>query len=353
MPSISDDFGSFGDIAWYESGFLLPLCMLQLSFGRVYKYYSTKWVLFALVAVFELGSIVCATAPSSNALIVGRVIAGIGAAGIAPGAFLSISILVPLQSRPKWTGGLGAVFGLASIIAPTISGYLTAVTWRWCFWINVPVGAVSLVLLVFLTPSRPPPDKPADTWQGRLDQLDPLGFVLVGPVVICLLFAVQWGGVRYAWGSGRIIALFVVSGVLGITFVASQAWRKDKATVPPQIFLQRSILVGCIAMLGIGSVLVIFAFYLPIWFQVVQGKSPQSSGLSLLALLLSNVLAVVLCGIATSIIGYYTQFIIIGGAVLIIGSALITTWQANIGPGIWIGYQVCKGLAYLFQLMLI
>lgn len=251
-----------------------------------------------------------------------------------------ISLLVPLQSRPKWTGGLGAVFGIASIIGPVLGGFLTAITWRWCFWINVPVGGVSLVLLVFLTENTPPPVKPAETWLGKIDQLDPIGFALIGPSLICLLFALQLGGTTYAWSNARIVALLVISGVLGVGFLVSQAWRGEKATVPPHIFKQRSILVGFIASMAIGSVLVMYAFYLPIWFQVIQGKSPQSSGLSLLPLLLSNVFAVIGGGIATSLLGYYTPLMIAGSALLVIGSALITTWQPTVVSGIWIGYQV-------------
>lgn len=339
IPAISNQFNSFGDIAWYESGFLLPHCALQLSFGLVYTYYSSKWVLIILVSIFEIGSIVCAAAPNSNALIVGRVIQGIGGAGIGSGAIILISMLVPLHARPQWTGGIGAVFGLASILGPLLGGYLTSVSWRWCFWINVPVGGVSLGCLILFTPKSPPAIKAAPTWRGKLDQLDPLGFILIAPSVICLLFAIEWGGSKYPWSSARIIALFVVFGVLLIAFIASQAWRGDKATLPPRILRQRSIISASVASVGVGAVLVIFAFYLPIWFQVIQGKSPQKSGLSLLPLLLSNVLAVIACGVGTSLIGYYTPFLIIGSGILIVGSALLTTWSVNIGAGIWIGYQ--------------
>ena len=192
-----------------------------------------------------------------------------------------------------------------------------------------------------LTPKTPPPDKKADSWLGKCKQLDPLGFILIAPAVTSLLFALEWGGSRYAWSNGRIIALFVVFGVLGLGFVASQAWRKEKGTVPPRIFLNRSILAGCFAYLGTGSALVILAFYIPIWFQVIQGKSPQSSGLSLLPLFLSIVFAVVGVGIVTPVVGYYTPFMIIGSAILIVGSGLITMWQPNSKAGIWIGYQVC------------
>ncbi|KAI1877339.1 hypothetical protein JX265_003347 [Neoarthrinium moseri] len=344
IPAISQEFKSFGDIAWYEAGFLLPLCVLQLPFGLVLKYYPTKWVLLLHVAIFEIGSIVCATAPSSNALIVGRVITGIGGAGIGPGSFLLITYLVPLSSRPKYLGALGSVFGISSAIGPVLGGYLTSITWRWCFWINVPAGGLSLVLLVFLAPRTPPPDKRADSWLKKIKQLDPLGSFLVSPSIISLLFALQWGGMRYAWGDRRIVALFVIFGVFGLTFIASQAWRKEKATVPPRIFLNRTILFGSFACLGLGSALVILTFYLPIWFQVIQGKSPQSSGLSLLPLLLSIVFAIIGCGIMTSIIGYYTPPIVIGSGILIIGCSLITLWGPDTGPGTWIGFQIITGV---------
>lgn len=340
VPSISNHFNSFGDIAWYESGFLLPLCALQLSFGLVYTYYPSKWVLVILVSIFEIGSIICASAPSSNALIVGRVVQGVGGAGIGSGAIILISKLVPLQARPQWTGGIGAVFGLASILGPLLGGYLTSITWRWCFWINVPIGGVSLASLVFFTPNTPSAVKAAPNWRGKLGQLDPLGFVLIAPSVICLLFAIEWGGSRYPWSSGQVIALFVVFGVLLLAFIASQIWREDKATLPPRILRQRSMISASLANVGVGSLLVLYAFYLPIWFQVIQGKTPQKSGLSLLPLLLSNVLAVISCGVLTSIVGYYTPFLIVGSALLIVGSALITTWSVNIGAEIWIGYQV-------------
>ena len=342
VPSITKQFNSFGDIAWYEAAFLLPLSALQLSFGRIYKFYSGKWTLIILVAIFEIGSIVSAAAPTSNAFIIGRAISGIGGAGISNGGILQISNLVPLQARPKWTGGIGGVFGIASIIGPVLGGYLTAASWRWCFWINVPVGGVALALLVFFLPNAPPPDKVSATWLGKIKELDPIGLCLLVPCIICLLFPLIWGGVEYPWNDGRMIAMLVLCGLLAVAFVASQIWQKEKATVPGRIFLQRSIFFGSIATLGIGSGLVLYAFYLPIWFQVIQNKSPQSSGLSLLPLLLSNVLAVIAGGLATSTFGFYVPFLILGSAVWMIGGGLIATWTVSTPSGQWIGYQVSK-----------
>lgn len=318
--------------------------MLQLSFGLVLKYYSTKYVLFTFTAIFEIGSVICAAAPTSSALIAGRAITGIGAAAIAPGVYLMITLIVPLQDRPKYLGSLGSAFGISSILGPVLGGYLTSVTWRWCFWINLPLGCTALVLLWVLAPDLPPPAQRAKTWKQKLWQLDPIGFLLVGPCISCLLFALELGGKDRKWSGGRTVALFVVFGVLLLAFVAYQLWRGDNSTLPPKIMGKRTVLVACLISFCIGAVIVIYAFYLPIWFQVVQGKSPQSSGLSLLPLLLSNVFSVVAGGILVSRLGYFTPFAIAGGAVLVAGGALITTWTADISTGKWIGYQVRQSL---------
>ncbi|KIL93774.1 hypothetical protein FAVG1_02335 [Fusarium avenaceum] len=343
IPTISAEFDSFGDIAWYESAFLLPLCVFQLSFGLVFKYYSTKWVIFALAFIFEIGSIVCASAPTSNALIVGRAITGIGGAGIGSGAFIYVTLLFPLEERPKYLGALGAAFGLSSILGPILGGYLTSVTWRWCFWINVPIGGLALFLLCILAPNRPPPSKPADTWRQRFFDLDPLGFVLVAGSISSLLFALEFGKEDQEWSSGRVVALFVVFAVLLLIFAGYQVWRGEKATIPPRLLKQRTVLVACLFGFAVSSVLVVYPFYLPVWFQVVKGKSSQDSGIALLPLLLSSVLMVMLGGVLVSKIGYYTPFAIGGAAILVVGSALFTTWTADVGTGKWVGYQMIAG----------
>jgi MFS family permease len=292
------------------------------------------------IGIFEIGSIVCATSPSSTALIVGRVITGVGGAGVSPGAILLIVFLVPLQARPKYIGALGAVFGITSILGPIAGGYLTSVTWRWCFWLNLPVGGVSMALLALVTPKCKPPVKRAATWSGKFFELDPLGFILNATSLVCLLLAIQFGGKEYSWNSGVVITLLVVCGVFGVGFIATQIWRGEKGTVPPRIMKQRSILFGSLASIGIASPLVLFAFYLPIWFQVVQDKSPQASGLSLLPLLLSVVFAVIASGIFVSAVGYYMPSLILGASVLMVGAGLISTWPVDEGSARWIGYQV-------------
>ena len=133
IPKITDDFHSLQDVAWYGSAYMLTMCSFQLHYGKLYTYFSSKTILLTSVGIFELGSLVCATSPSSIALIVGRAIAGSGAGGIVSGAFIIISRIVPMQERPMYTAIVGSIYGLASVAGPLLGGVITDshLTWRW------------------------------------------------------------------------------------------------------------------------------------------------------------------------------------------------------------------------------
>lgn len=211
----------------------------------MYTFYSTKTVFLIAILIFEVGSAICGGAPNSKAFILGRAIAGIGSAGIFSGATVIIAQIVPLAKRPIFVGLMGSVFGISSIIGPLMGGAFTDnVTWRWCFYINLPVGGFTMVVLfIFLAvPHNPQPC----TWKRKILRLDPLGSVFFLPSVICFLLALQWGGTAYPWSNGRIIALFVIAGILMIAFVGVQIRLKKDATVPPHIFNQRSIISGVV-----------------------------------------------------------------------------------------------------------
>ena len=211
-------------------------------FGKFYSFFSIKWVFLGAIGIFELGSLVCGVAPSSNALIVGRAIAGIGTAGIFSGALIIIAYSVPLRTRPTYTGLIGAMYGLASVAGPLLGGVFTdKVTWRWCFYINLPIGAITVIGigLFFKSPQR---TKVRNlTPMEKFRQLDPWGTLFFIPAIVCLLLALQWGGTKYAWGNGRIIALFVLFVVLIVPFIILQFVQGEQATLPIRIMKQRSV----------------------------------------------------------------------------------------------------------------
>jgi MFS family permease len=309
--------------------------------GKVYRYFNGKWTLILMTAIFEVGSIVCAAAPTSDALIVGRALGGIGLAGTTVGGQLVITKIFPLKDRPKYQGFIGAIFGIASIMGPLIGGAFTSnVSWRWCFWINVPLGGVALAGLVFILPPSPPLIKLEGTFLDKVKKFDPIGNLLLVPGVVCLLLAVQWGGVVYPWSSARVNALIVLGPVLMIGFAATQVWLKEKATIPPRIISQRSIAAATILTLGFGGPLILTSFYLPIWHQAIKGTSAGKAGVRLLPYFLSTVFGVISSGIAVSKLGYYAPFLIVGSAISIIGSGLLTMFRVGTGTAEWVTFPV-------------
>ena len=311
--------------------------------GRIYTFYNPKWVFLSAIGVFEVGSIICGAAPNSTSFIVGRAVAGTGSSGIFSGAIVIMMNLVPLHQRPLLQGPLGAVFGLASVIGPLLGGvFTTKVSWRWCFYINLPVGGVAIVILMFIL--HIPKAKRAGTpWRQQVLQLDPIGTVFFVSGIVCLLLALQWGGSAYAWDNGRIIALLVLFVLCISVFIGVQIWKKETATVPPRIFTQRSIAAGMWSQFCVGSAMMSMVYYTPIWFQAIKDVNAIKSGIETLPMILALVIAGVSSGILVNRIGYYAPFMIANGVVMSIGAGLITTWRPDTTHPKWIGYQVIFG----------
>lgn len=176
IPRITDSFNSIDDIGWYGSAYLLTACGFILLYGRVYTFHSTKWTFLSGITLFEIGSAVCGAAPSSNALIVGRAIAGFGSSGIMTGAITIMINTIPLARRPIFQGMFGAVFGVASVAGPLLGGAFTdsKATWRWCFYINLPIGAFTIAALIFFLHLNERGKKHLTLWQ-QFVHLDPIG----------------------------------------------------------------------------------------------------------------------------------------------------------------------------------
>ncbi len=154
---ITDDFHSLDDVSWYGSAYFLCICAFQLVFGKLYTISPVKWVYLVVIGIFKVGNIVSTSASSSNALIVGRAVAGLGSAGILSGAILIVAYSVPLRKRPIFTGFVGAMYGVALVAGPLMGGAFTdnpSLGWPWCFWINLPLGAVTIFFILFFTTIR-------------------------------------------------------------------------------------------------------------------------------------------------------------------------------------------------------
>ncbi|CAI7588620.1 unnamed protein product [Penicillium pancosmium] len=344
IPKITDQFKSISDIAWYGSAYFLTSTALQPSYGRIYKIFSVKWGFLIAVLIFEIGSLICAVAPSSTVLIVGRAIAGIGVAGIFSGALVIISFTVPLPKRPLVFGAFGMVWGIASIAGPLLGGAFTdGITWRWCFYINLPIGGLSIAVIFFILKVPKKSDLSGTSVWERIKQLDLIGASLLIPAIICLLLALQWGGNKYPWNNSKIIGLFVGFGLLVILFAGSQIYLGEKATLPPHILKKRTVLAASLFALFFGGSFFLLVYYVPIYFQSVKGSSAMKSGIQLLPLMLATVVSSVTFGGLITAAGYYTPFLIGSTAIAAIGTGLITLFDVDMPTGKWIGYQIVAG----------
>ncbi|KAK9234723.1 major facilitator superfamily domain-containing protein [Lipomyces kononenkoae] len=344
IPKITDHFGALNDVGWYGSAYLLTTCAFQLIFGKFYTFFPVKWVFLTTIVIFEVGSAVCGAAPTSNALIVGRAVAGLGSAGIFSGALVIIAYSVPLEKRPVYNGLFGSMYGVASVAGPLMGGAFTDhVSWRWCFYINLPFGVVTIAaILFFLKHPKQSITAPA-SWKDRMNQLDIFGTAIFIPAVVCLLLALQWGGTTYAWANGRIIALFVLFVVLIIIFIGVQIWKGDYATVPPRILKQRSMAFGAFYAWMLGASFFIIIYYIPIWFQAIKGVSATKSGIMSIPLVLSLVVLSLVCGGTVTAVGHYVPMFFLSSILSSIGAGLLTTFTVTTGHAKWIGYQVIYG----------
>ncbi|RDW63518.1 hypothetical protein BP6252_11063 [Coleophoma cylindrospora] len=346
IPRITDEFHSLNDIGWYGSAYLLTMCSFQLLMGRMYKFYPAKPIFLLGIIIFEIGSAICGAAPSSKAFIVGRAIAGLGSSGLFSGAMVIMLHTIPLQQRPIYQGLGGVLFAIGSVVGPLLGGTFTdKLSWRWCFYINLPVGVVTIVVVsIILHLPNQKLDDQAPGWVAKLKQLDPIGNLVFFPGVICLILALQWGGTRYSWKSARIIVLLVLSVALCLAFVGIQIRKRESAAVPPRLIKQRSIAAAVWSTFFTGSSVMVMIYYLPIWFQAIKNVDAVKSGIMLLPTVLSTVFASISSGILVSKLGYYNPFLILSSVTMAVGAGFLSTLTPTTGHAQLVGYQVLFGI---------
>ncbi|KAG6353572.1 hypothetical protein INS49_005534 [Diaporthe citri] len=317
IPSITSQFSRMEDIGWYGSALFLTLASFQSMWGKAYN----------------------------MALVIDRAIQGAGGAGLTGGCYTIAAFVARPAKVPIIIGLLGSTFSLASVVGPLLGGVFSeCVTWRYCFYINLPIGGVAvLTMLLFRTPERAKNHYKMG-FKETIINSDLPGLVLLLCSLICFFLALQWGGVSREWSSGTIIALLVLWILLTVAWLCVELFQGEKSLVAPRILRRRAIASCCAFIFFLNAANFSLIYNLPIYFQSIAGDSPLISDVKVIPTILSTSLSTVVSSSLVGRVNHYQAFLLIGAVFVTIGSGLIYTFGFDTASGPVIGYQVLYGV---------
>ncbi|RAL09040.1 MFS general substrate transporter [Aspergillus homomorphus CBS 101889] len=331
IPKITSDFHSTAGVGWYGSAYLLTSCTLQPMSGKVYSRFNVKYTYIAFIALFELGSLVCGVSTSSNMFIVGRAIAGMGSSGV--------SNARTLRSDLRSGGQIGVV------ASPLIGGALTEyATWRWCFYINLPIGGLAVLFLLSISLPEHGLSRPEQRseikFASLFSDLDIIGFLLLSPTLVMFLLALEWGGTTYPWNTAMVIDLFCGSAGNLVLFLTWEYKKGDAAMIPLKMIKQRVVCSSSLTMFFLYANSLICSYYLAVYFQGVRGEPPMFSGVYMLPGVIAQMISGFLSGLAVTRLGYYLPSAVTGTLLTAIGSGLMSLVTPHTSMGKWMDWPL-------------
>ncbi|KAK4198250.1 putative multidrug efflux system protein [Triangularia verruculosa] len=349
-PAAVNAFGNSLKLPWLSVGFLLGGVSVVLPFGKLYSLFNAKWLYISSTVLFNVGSALCGAAPSMDALIVGRVLAGMGGNGMYLGTMNLLSATTTNAERPGYLSFVGLVWGVGTVLGPVVGGAFveSPATWRWAFYINLCIaGLFAPVYLLWIPSYRPQPKETSSRELAK--RFDFAGTVLSVAAIMTLVMAINLGGALYAWNSGQIIALFVVSFALFGVFGVQQSWNlgvKGKNNkIFPTHFLRRwnLVLLFCCAA-AINAAAFVPIYYIPLYFQFTRGDSPTEAAVRLLPLIFTLSAAILVNGHLMVRWQYFQPWYVIGSALALVGGALLSRIEAGTPESHIYGFEILIGL---------
>lgn len=348
QSAIINDFGAIEKLSWLSNGLVMPATAMVMPWGRLYGQFNAKTLYLVCVFIFEVGSAVCGAAPTVNALIVGRALAGVGGSGIYMGVMTLMAATTTMNERPFYIGLTGITWGLGIVLGPIIGGAfaISSVGWRWAFYINLLVAIPAVPAYLFLLPGHVDP-RPGTMLKARWKEMDYLGNLFLIGGIVAFVLAINWGGITYPWGSGKVIGCFAASGalftILGIQQVRLISTSPTRRILPVQIFNNPTILLlfSCCAAGGTSAFVPIY--FVPTFFQFTRSDSALEAGVRLLPFIVVMVFIITLNGYLLGKFGYYQPWIMLGGILALTGGALMYTVRPDTSDSHIYGYTVILG----------
>ncbi|GAA3817223.1 MFS transporter [Streptomyces phyllanthi] len=335
LPTIVSELGGMEHLSWVVTAYLLASTAATPLWGKLGDQYGRKKFFQTAIVIFLIGSALCGMAQNMAELIAFRAIQGLGGGGLMVLSMAIVGDLVPPRERGRYQGLFGAVFGATSVLGPLLGGLFTEqLSWRWVFYINLPVGAVALAVIAVALRI------PVRTTRHVIDYL---GTFLIASVATCLVLVASLGGTTWDWGSPQIIGLAVLSVVLAVCFVAVER-RAAEPVLPPKLFRIRTFTLSAVISLVVGFAMFGAMTYLPTFLQVVKGVSPTLSGLHMLPMVVGMLLASTVSGQIVSRTGRWKVFPVAGTAVTTLGLLLLHQLDENSPDGEMSAYFFVFGL---------
>ena len=314
LPTIVGELGGLTHLSWVVTAYLLASTVVGPLYGKFGDLHGRKVVLQVAIVVFLVGSALCGLAQNMAQLIVFRALQGIGGGGLIVTTVAVIGDLIPPRERGRYQGLFGAVFGFATIIGPLLGGFFVDhLTWRWIFYVNLPVGAVALAVIA--TVMRSPTTR-------RPHVIDYPGALLLSVALTAIILFTSLGGTTFPWGSPFILGLIAIGIVCTLLFIAAEM-RASEPLLPLELFRNRTFAITSSVGLIVGLSLFGSVTYLPIYLQVVKGESPTASGLQLMPMMLGMLTTSVISGRLITRWGRYKVFPVAGTAIMSVGLLLL------------------------------